>query len=332
MNEEKRKQTTRILILVIVLLGVTILFLFASLTRQRRVQAAADTIGEETVLATAGAQQRPDETSDLEDVSISLNDYRVFTFDDLDFSFIIANLEVDGEAPLNLPLSHFTTSEGIVLDETEDYVAALEARDYYLGRQNVNFSLVSQETPFAVNIFIPVRDKSASKITLTNDMNDTVLTFSMTPATGTKDMLAYSSGDVITDGKTYEMTVSQAREITGEPLYETVDGQDQDYLLASTTKVYAFEVEAVSLWGDTIVLEAAEYVPDNSSQTFTALESTIHSMKYSNILGREITDQDHGYLFFYAYDPQDHPITYTGVLKLKIAGSENWITVNVDLN
>ena len=65
------------------------------------------------------------------------------------------------------------------------------------------------------------------------------------------------SGDVITDGRSYQMTVSEAREITGEPLYQTVNGVQQEYLLPSTTKVYAFKVQAVSLWGDTIVIEEA---------------------------------------------------------------------------
>ena len=142
----------------------------------------------------------------------------------------------------------------------------------------------------------------------------------------------YKSGDVITDGRSYQMTVSEAREITGEPLYQTVNGVQQEYLLPSTTKVYAFKVQAVSLWGDTIVIAEAQYVPRDSSEVFEALGAGITSISGTNMIGQEISDQQSGDLFFYAYDPDDHPITYTGVLKLKIQGQDNWITINVDLN
>ena len=142
----------------------------------------------------------------------------------------------------------------------------------------------------------------------------------------------YKSGDVITDGRSYQMTVSEAREITGEPLYQTVNGVQQEYLLPSTTKVYAFKVQAVSLWGDTIVIEEAQYVPQDSSEVFEALGADITSISGTNMIGQEISDQQSGDLFFYAYDPDDHPITYTGVLKLKIQGQDNWITINVNLN
>ena len=111
-----------------------------------------------------------------------------------------------------------------------------------------------------------------------------------------------------------------------------MNGQDQEYLLPSTTRVYAFEVDAVSLYGDTISLESAQYVPANSSEVFDALPLEVHTLKFQNILGKTISDTSSGYLFFYAYDPEDHPITYTGVLKLKVSGQDTWITVNVNLN
>ena len=65
---------------------------------------------------------------------------------------------------------------------------------------------------------------------------------------------------------------------------------------------------------------------------FEALGADITSISGTNMIGQEISDQQSGDLFFYAYDPDDHPITYTGVLKLKIQGQDNWITINVNLN
>ena len=62
------------------------------------------------------------------------------------------------------------------------------------------------------------------------------------------------------------------------------------------------------------------------------MDSSIRAEKYANIIGREISEKDSGYLLFYAYDPDDHPITYSGVLKLTLQGSSDPIAVNVSLN
>ena len=96
-------------------------------------------------------------------------------------------------------------------------------------------------------------------------------------------MLQYQPLDVITDGKTFQMTVSKAYDITGLPLYQKTAEGEIEYLLPSTTHVYAFEVNAVSLYGDTTVIKDALYVPNNSSETFKALDSSIRSMKYDNM-------------------------------------------------
>lgn len=327
----KKKHTAGILIGIIIVLAAAI-GLLAMLALRPKQEAAGNTIGNNPVMATAGAQTLPPESDDLSVLKVRLNDYQVFDFDDLDFKFIIASIHIEGPAPVNLSLSHFTTSEGVALDAVSDYVTRLENHEYFLGRQNVMFSLVSQSSPFDANIFIPMKDKSASSLSVSMDFQNRSLSFQTASATGTKDMLIYQSGDVITDGRTYQMTVSEARDITGEPLYQNVNGVKEEYLLPSTTKVYAFRVQAVSLWGDTIVIEDAQYVPKGSDEVFNALGSDISSISRSNMIGQKISDQQSGDIFFYAYDPDDHPITYTGVLKLKIQGQDNWITINVNLN
>ena len=84
--------------------------------------------------------------------------------------------------------------------------------------------------------------------------------------------------------------------------------------------------------GDVIVIEDARYVPSDGRETLTALEASVRSMKQENILGREIREADEGTIFFYAFDPDDRPVSYDGVLKLKLKGNDTWIDVNVRLN
>lgn len=298
----------------------------------QRNQPKADLI-EKVELAPVGNQKKPVETKPEDEIVVTLQNYKVFTLNGLDFKFVIANINVKSKNPINLELNHFKTSENIVLNDVEPYVNQLEDHSLFLGRQNVWFSLISNDTELSSNIFIPVKDTNANSISLITDFaNQKEMSIDLTKNPGTAELLYYQAEDVISDGKTYQMKVSAAYDITGEPMYQMMNGVQNDYLLPSTTKVYAFNIEAVSLWGDAIELDSAVYVPENSKEQFDAMDSSIRSMKLMNILGKEITEKDSGYLFFYAYDPDENPVTYKGSLKLKLKNRDSWITVNVDLN
>lgn len=331
---EKNKHTKLWVVLIVIiaiaacLLGYEVFFHNAS--------KAADPAAVSTPKATissVGNQTKPSASTSLDQTAVSVSGYTVYQLDDIDFRFIIAKVHVKSDSALNLSLDHFKTSEGITLDQVSDYVTQLESHFYYLGRQNVWFSIISQNSETDTNLFIPVKDSTLTSLTVSTDFgNNADMTFNLNDPKGSSSDLLYQADDVITDGKSYEMTVSEAFDITGSYLYQTVDNEQQEFLLPSTTKVYAFHVQAVSLWGDSVTLESAQYVPEGSSETFDALDASIRSEKFDNILGKTISDKDSGYLFFYAFDPDDNPITYHGVLKLKLQGSDSVITVNVNLN
>lgn len=278
-------------------------------------------------------KERPKESKDLENTKVQLVDQLGFDLDDMDFNFVVCKLHVTSNAPCNIPLSHFKTSEGIVLNEVDDYVKQLEDKNYFLGRQNVWFSLISQNGEFDANIFVPVKDKKAKEITITCDFDDDFkMVIPLKEMKGTASLLKYEADDVITDGHSYEMKVSEALDITGSYLYQEIGDEEIEYMLPSTTKVYAFKVEAVSFFGDSIVIEEANYVPTNSKETFYALEEGINSMKYDNIVGKTIDELGRGWLFFVVYNPDQNPITYNGTLQLKLKNESNPITIHVSLN
>ena len=333
MDERKQKKLIWVIVILLVCVIALLVYLLHIKSSSQPAGNGTETIGETAVLPSAGAQEKPDETEEEDTIKVSLEDSRTFAFDNLSFRFVIARIHVESSSPINITLDHFRTSEGINLGNVNSYVTALEANNYFLGRQNVWFSIVSEDTSCDANIFIPVNDSSLASVTVSSDFagnKDIVLDLSN--PTGTEDMLKYQADDVITDGKTYQMKVSKAFDITGDPFYQTVNGTDEEYYLPSTTKEYAFKVEVVSTWGDPIVLEAAQYVPEGSEEVFDAMDETIHTEKLTNLLGRTVQDNDTGYLLFYAYNPDTNPITYTGVLKVKLKGNDTWITINVDLS
>lgn len=276
-----------------------------------------------------GGKDKPSENTAFNGIDIDLVDYETYHIKDLNQKFIIARLRVISDNSTNISLKHFKTNEGIVLDNYQEYVDVLEQNSYFLGKKNVWFELVSDDQEYLVNVFIPVKDIKASSIDVTIDFLDNkVLSFDLNKNILDGSSLKYQANDIISDGKTYQLKVSSAWDITGEQMY---DGE-QEYLLPSTMGVYCFNLDVVSLWKDKIVIEKAYYYPENRKEAFEALGSNITSMKHSNIMGREITEKDSGSLFFTAFNPMDNPITYKGVLKLQVSGSDNMIEIDVDLN
>ncbi|NLC96137.1 MAG: hypothetical protein GX675_00990 [Erysipelotrichaceae bacterium] len=318
---------TIVLIFITILLLISIVFLTIKYLNVDN----TNNLSEPTSLPEVGNQEKPEETKELSGIKIELADYRVFKIDGVPFNFVIAKIRVKSSTNSNISLEHFISDEGIKLNEVSEYVNKLEGKSYFLGRQNVVFDLISNDTTFFANIFIPILNKTANKLDVNISFDDQKLSFDLNSHLADPELLIYKADDIITDGKTYQMSVSSAFDITGDTMSQTISGVTSEYLLPSTVQVYAFNLETVSLWGDIIEIEDAQYIT-NDNNIFDALDSSIQSMKFSNIIGKKITDKDKGSLFFIAYNPIDNPVTYKGVLKLKVKGSDNWIVVDVDLN
>ncbi len=325
-----KKNKTMIIIAVILVVVISGIFLFINLQGDKKLEDFKNDIALEE-----GGQNRPEESSGDEEYKIDLISTLVFDLDDINFRFAIIKIRVQSieEKGINLSLNHFQTSEGIYLDQVDSYVQRLEEQSYFLGKQNVWFEILSNEPTAIVNLFVPIKDGSLTEIGIKTDLqSEKNMKVSLSNPQGTSDLLQYEAEDIITDGKTYQMVVSTAYEITGDMMTEKSGDTESEYLLPSTTAVYAFNIQMVSLWGDTVVIEKAQYIPDGSTEIFEALDSSIQSMKYENIIDKEIAEKGTGDLFFVAYNPQESPVSYKGVLKLKVKGDENWIVIRVDLN
>lgn len=275
--------------------------------------------------------QKPDETDSLEQVKVDLVEYTTYCFEDLNFNFIIAKVRVKAEDSINITLDHFITSESIQLDDIDSYLSILDSHNLYVGKQRVQFELLSNENSMVANIFIPVKDKNAKTITVTTDFNrKNNLSFSLETATGTKEMLGYHAEDVITDGKTYELKISNVIDVTGEDLFITENGNSVQEYYSSSTKIYAFYVDAISLWGDEVIIEDACYITDTKIE-FKALDSRYSTMKRDNIVGKPIKESETAPILFMTLNYEENPIIYQGILKIKIKGQDKWIEIRLSL-
>ena len=287
----------------------------------------------EVMLPESGNQEKPDETNEEEQVQVDLVDYTVYDLDQVDFRFIIAKVRVKANDATNISLSHFKTSEGLVLSETSAYVNQLEKNSLYLGKKNVWFELISSQTNYLARIFIPVKDNTLSSISLESDLkNSHVMKFDLENPRGTAEELGYVADDIISDGKTYQMKVSNAYRISDEFTRTYESGYTEAYLLPSSAEVHGFYVEAVSLWGDAVEIESAYYQVHGSSEQFEALNGQFTTQKYANIVNSSITDKDAGYIFFVTLNPEDAPISYQGTLILHLKNQQQPIQIQVNLH
>ena len=286
----------------------------------------------EVMLPDSGNQLKPDETDEEAEIQVDLVEYTVYDLDQVDFRFIIAKVRVKANDATNISLEHFTTSEGIVLSETSSYVQKLERNSLYLGKKNVWHELVSSNTNYLAHIFIPVKDDTLSSITMSSDFkNSHTMKFDLSNPTGTAEELGYAAEDIISDGKTYQMKVSNAYQISDEFTRTYDSGESEAYLIPSTAEVHAFYVEAVSLWGDAVEIESAYYQISENSDKFEALNGQFSTQKYVNIVNSQITDKGAGYIFFVTLNPESEPISYQGVLTLYLKNQDQPIQIQVDL-
>lgn len=324
------KNLTKKLKVFVVVLGILVIASTAYLFKISFFKSPAK---EEIKLPEQGNLEKPEKSKDLDKILVDLMDYKVYKFDDIDFKFVIAKIRVKAEGDsINVSLSNFRTSEGILLDQVDAYVQQLENKQYFLGKQNVWFELISTDSSYLANIFIPIKDGNQKDLIVDVNLGEKKqLKFDLTKTTSDSKLLKYVADDVISDGKTYQMKVSKAYDITGEEFTVTFDdGYSEEYVVPSTSQIYSFDIEAVSLWGDELVIENARYVTD-TSEVFEALPINIQSNKYVNLVGLKITDKSMGSLFFMTLNPSKNPITHKGTLHLKIKGQINEIIINVDL-
>lgn len=254
-------------------------------------------------------------------LNVSFPSYSVYTSDDLDFSFIIATLQINENASTYL-LSDFVTDEGICLSDVSEYINALEEHSYYLGKKNVWYSLTNNDS-FCGNIFIPVKDIGKTSVIL--NYKEESYTFDLMSHESSMIDLSYQNQNaIVSDTSNDSFSVSDIYEVTGDDMY---DG-DEVLSLPSSARVFALKLKVESLNEDSIVIQSATF---ESSSSFEAEGSNIHSMKNENMIGKQLYVNDEGCLFFITLD-QEHSISrMSGILKLNIEGQDEPVSVKVSL-
>jgi uncharacterized protein YpmB len=309
-----KREKVKIGVIVILLIAITAgtVFLF----QNQKEQASSD-----SAEATPGASGP----------SITVTSYQAYKLDSLDFTYVIASIHVETEGELNISLDHFTTDEGISLDDTADYRKKMSENSLSLDGQNVVDSLKSNQSLLDANVFIPIKKKDASSVTVSCDIEGVSkmvfdLSSASSDATGFAATAQASSTADMQAETNSTVEASASFEITGESLLQ----KGSEMMLPSTARVFAFKVTVNGSADSPITLSSAEY-DAGSAGVFAAEDSSVYSENYPVIIGKKVTDRQTGYVFVILLDQDRSISSYSGTLKLYLEGSNNPVEINAVL-
>ncbi|MGB7595519.1 MAG: hypothetical protein WBL80_08130 [Erysipelotrichaceae bacterium] len=262
-------------------------------------------------------------------VNIVVGNAQVFRFDDLDFQFVIAELDATSNKALDIGLGIFSTSEGIALNNTDFYRTKLSEMGYTLDKYDLATDFVSDKLNLKRLVFIPVMDKNATSITLTANLaKPIVLPINLAVADGTKAEVGLLSTDEITDKTTYKLTLGPIISLNGKPMIQTSpSGDTQPVDFSDTSNLFAVQFTIEGLNGVTIGLEDAKYTVDGSTNDAMSLDSGYSVEGYTNSITKSYAKKTTGYIYLQLNSTTQTIIKQNGTLKLKLIGSTNWITV-----
>lgn len=264
------------------------------------------------------------QSGQLSDAAVTLSSYDAYKLDDLDFSFIIAKVHVRASKTLTISLDHFTTSEGIKLNEVSSYKDQLTAKSYSLDSFNIASSLSGTTDEYDAVLLIPVKDKQTDAVTVACDFN-------------AKNEMKFSLADANTSGtqlkketpaeQTFSVTAENAIEIDPEDMLEA---NDASYFLPSTARVFAIHVNITAKSGQSVTVSSASIATD-SYGTLKTERAEVHTSRYASLLGQTITDTGDGYIFLVLIDSGHTIGTFTGTMNLQMADESQNTAVDVTI-
>jgi hypothetical protein len=225
--------------------------------------------------------------------TVSLDDYKVYQFNDLLFDFIMANITVTSNVDFTLGQDAFTTSENIILINTPEYTDPLTADGYKLQCPNPASETALSKT---FCLFIPIINRSLNEVILKVAIDRTYnISFNMndTAHAGTRTMLG-----VAEPTKEFIATILDRSLISTKAFYTiNNDGDHIEAAFSSNAQVFGFNVTIENNSKKALKVDSAYLVIDGKD-TFQMVDPTYLIDDQTNLINTEITSMDTGYLFF----------------------------------
>ncbi len=258
-----------------------------------------------------------------QEVNITLNNYIVFDFDDMDFNFLIVDVTLSSNEVMDMTFEDIYTSEDIFLSNYSNYIEMLNNNGLDINIQNIDFDVPKDMELYTVRLFVPVVDKDVKSLDLIFGRYENVqVTLDLSVKSGTKEMLGYNAQDEAKlarfDGGTIK--VLDVADFSGKTIYETQDGNTEAVEFPSTAKIHAVLLE-IDLDEDTAIkISAANYIFTKTQRENTALPARISIEELRNLFNEKLTNDTTAYLFFDLYSSASTLMEEPAYLELYIEG------------
>jgi hypothetical protein len=265
-------------------------------------------------------------------ITAAFEGYTVYKLDEVSFPFVIARITFSSDSAMDFDIDQLVTSEQLSLAQTQVYQDELLSKGLYLSYQMVDFELPKNKQTFTVNVFIPVKNPEAEKITLSTKFKSSVnLDIDLTFAQGVKEMLGYvEEPGVITDNDTYKLKVLGLEDLTSFPVMRKFDdGTSEEVTFPSTAKIYAVKISVTPLNEHTLVIAQGRYRITTSGQTALSMTKEYSVEGFNNIVSLSIVNAVEGYLIFDVYSTELSLLDQNTIFEVKFEGSDEWIEITI---
>jgi len=259
-------------------------------------------------------------------VNAKLIDYEVYIddTDKLGFNFVVANVELTSNLEtLTFGLENLETSEKLSLANTNKYRNELLNNNYDLSKLDIVVDTIkSLENKCSVNLFIPYeKENSSIKVFNTSDTNkfDIDLTKNQVAITNLK----------LSGGENVEIDSNTNIFVSGSTISTKMIHNNEEFSYPDSLPIYTFILEVNEIEENTKIVDA-KFIKDGDSEEYECMDFEYESVKYSNILNKELKVGSSGALFF-QIPSDDNLISYDGVLLIKLSNREDWVKISTEL-
>lgn len=319
-NKNKRRVNpirVVIIILSILVLGLIIFFTCKLLINDFNIVK----IFKETEAVYSDSEKKENEDSPIQ---IDVIDYRVYVDDNcgLGFNFVLANLKfTSNEDTIDYDLNNLLTSERIPLGSISDFEEKLISSGFDLNKLGYSTTIHNEQgNSVETTIFIPYQNKIGELCVYDGE----VLKFDISSNTLNASSLKLSDEvqKTVVESKEYTLTVFDAY------IEDFVLKNGAPAVYPSTIDVYTFIIDVDDISSNTLVIEEAKYMPNNSNEEIEALDSEYSSSSFENIIDKSLKKGDRYVLLFPITNPTGSKADFGGKVLIKFENSTTWLEIN----
>ena len=248
-------------------------------------------------------EQKPATSVTEEVAELTLKKASLYQFEDLNYRFVIADIEVDHADALQA--KGLITSEGISLGKLEKYKNTFIEKNYDWNKMG----LKETQQSHLLRLFIPVLDGKLTKITLTSDKyKDLSLEIGLNTKviTDNKEFMTTAKMDPTPTPETAVTPTDNTNyaifELPNTALVQQIDGSEVGYSLPSHARVFGVRLKEAN---SKKIISAVLNVP--TGERVNAEDASVYSVRYANLINQSVADKPNAVLLFVVLD-QDRTI------------------------